>query len=381
MMKILFIDTGEHIENSLKTILADEYSVASYTSPEEGGDGCGADLVKEENPDIIVLDVTAANSSGIHLIRGLTSTPDSPPIIITSRWADIRQVVQAMRLGVYDYITGPIKVEQLTGTIRKALDYKVRRSRKLPNKKAGFLENLIGESPLFTEVKNLLKAYADADSPILLTGESGTGKDLAAKVIHNLSLRREGPFIPINCGAIPETLMESELFGSVKGAFTDARDREGCFEQASGGTLLLDEIGEMRLPAQVKLLRVLEEKRVTRVGETKQRPIDVRIISATNRDLKKAVNRKDFRRDLYYRISILPLYIPPLRDRKEDIPLLSAYFLENSINGKRYLAQGAEEKLMAYPWPGNVRELKNVLERAAILAEKRQIGEQYILFQ
>jgi DNA-binding NtrC family response regulator len=375
MVKVLLIDTANHISRTLKTILADEYALAQYSSLDQA-----PDLLHREHPDIIILDITAANSRGVRYIRALTSSPGYPPIIITAQSADIQEVVQAMRLGVYDFITGPLKIEQLIGTIRKALEYQARTRNPIAIGDRELLDTMIGDSPPFMEVKNLLAAYADTDIPVLLTGESGTGKELAAKTLHALSPRCEGPFIPINCGAIPETLIEGELFGSVKGAFTDARDRKGCFERASGGTLFLDEIGEMRRPAQVKLLRVLEERTVTRVGGSHPIPIDVRIISATNRDLKQAVNRQEFRRDLYYRISILPIPLPPLRERKDDISLLSAYFLDNSTGGKKILSKGAAEKLNNYLWPGNVRELKNVLERAVILSRNSTIDEDRILF-
>jgi transcriptional regulator with PAS, ATPase and Fis domain len=230
-------------------------------------------------------------------------------------------------------------------------------------------DGLAGESAAMTEVRQLIRRYGPSDSPVLILGESGTGKELVARSVHAVSRRGGSPFVAVNCGALPESLIETELFGSEKGAFTDAVARPGCFERANGGTLFLDEIGELSAGAQTRLLRVLEQKELTRIGGTREVPLDVRVVSATNRGLKEAAGKGGFRLDLYYRLSVLPITVPPLRERTEDIPILAALFLSRAGGGALRFASDARDKLSAHPWPGNVRELRNVMERAMLAAE------------
>jgi DNA-binding NtrC family response regulator len=289
-------------------------------------------------------------------------------------------VVQALKNGAVNYLVKPYGVEDLKKAIVDALQYKIP---SLPFSQDGDeeLEQFIGVSTTIKEIKNLLLTYAPSDSPVLLMGESGTGKEIAAHLIHSLSPRGKGPFVPINCGAIPATLLETELFGSMKGAYTGAVTREGSFERASGGTLFLDEIGEMPKQQQVTLLRVLEQQMVRRVGGNSLIPVDVRIVSATNRNLKEAVEEGLFREDLYYRLHTLFVTLPPLRERKEDIPLLSYFFLQKQGAEGVKISPPAMEKLKNHTWRGNARELRNIIQRAVLLKRERNIiRPQDILF-
>jgi len=372
MVKILFIDDDIYLQKALKSYLPEEYSLISEIMGKKG-----IISAVREKPDVILLDIHLPDIHGLDVLSALTGKPHCPPVIMISGYGTIEIAVRAIRMGAYDFITKPYKFEQLQGTIRRAVEFSAISSSALPVSNEDVFSSLIGEDPQIKELKKTIRLYAAAESSVFITGESGTGKDLAANSIHKLSRRNKGPYHAINCGAIPDTLIETELFGSVKGAFTDAREKEGCFEAAADGTLFLDEIGEMSIQAQVKLLRVLEEKSITRVGSTRRIPINVRTITATNKDLAEAVSQCKFRQDLYYRINILPLKIPPLRERKDDLPLLCAHLLKNS--GKKLLPS-AYEKLRKYSWPGNIRELKNVMERAVLLSEGENIQARHIQF-
>ena len=242
------------------------------------------------------------------------------------------------------------------------------------------MQEMIGESAGMQELKELIRRYAPSNSPVLVLGESGTGKERAARLIHDASRRRDGPYVAVNCGAIPATLLESELFGAEKGAFTDAVSRPGSFERADGGTLFLDEIGEMSPAAQASLLRVIEQKELTRVGGTRTIALDVRVVSASNRELKQDVSAGRFRADLFYRLGVLPIRVPPLRERPADIPLLAVHFLERLGTASRTLGGGARERLLAHPWPGNIRELRSVMERAVLAADGGEIRPCHLLF-
>ncbi len=369
MIRLLFIDDDESAQSTLRMVLPEDYRLDSSLTGREG-----LEAARSLEPDVILLDIDLPDLDGLEVLEALARRLLSPPVIMLTAYSDLELVKRALRLGAYDYLVKPYRLDQLTGTIRLAVqNIPVRRSFH-PGGEEEALAGLVGESPALRETRALLARYGPSDAPVLIEGESGTGKELAAAALHRLSPRRDGPFVPVNCGAFPESLLESELFGAERGAFTDAVSRPGCFEQAAGGTLFLDEIGEMSLPAQVKLLRVLECKEVVRVGGRQRLPLNIRVLTATNRDLRTAVTAGRFREDLFYRISVLPVRLPPLRERKEDIPLLAVHFLQvreglpaGALPPR--LDPAAMERLAGHGWPGNVRELRNVLERAALLAD------------
>jgi len=367
MVRLLFIDDDPKAQKILDMALPDYHVISAYTAEE------GFRAVTDEDPDVVLLDIDLPDQDGIELLARLQAVPAPPPVIMVTGFSDTRLVVRAIKAGAYDYLVKPYETEHLTGTIRQALQSHIPALQSAPGRGA---DRLVGESVPIRRVKSLIHRFGPSGAPILVHGESGTGKELVARAIHEVS-GRPGPFVPINCGAIPETLFESELFGSVRGAYTDALTREGAFELANRGSLFLDEIGEMPFPAQVKLLRVLEEKRVRRLGSAETVRLNVRVIAATQRDLKRQIRRNAFREDLFYRLGVLHIEIPPLRERRDDIGLLSSCFLQES--GKR-LGGGALEKLTAHGWPGNVRELRNVMERAALLADDRLIAAPGIVF-
>jgi two-component system, NtrC family, response regulator AtoC len=375
MVKVLFIDDDLDAHRLLKMVLPDNIKVHSSLTGKRA-----QPLIDEIVPDLILLDIHLTDVDGLDLLKTIVADPGSPPVLMLSAENEVKKVVQALRIGAVNYLVKPYGVEDLKNAIIEALQYKIP---SIPPSEEGGkdLESFIGVSGKMKEIKDLLLTYAPSDNPVLLFGESGTGKEIAARLIHSLSPRAKGPFIPINCGAIPATLLETELFGSEKGAFTGAVTREGSFERASGGTLFLDEIGEMPKQQQVTLLRVLEQQMVKRVGGSKMMPIDVRIVSATNRNLKEAVEMGAFREDLYYRLHTLLISLPPLRDRKEDIPLLAYFFIQKQREKGVKISPGAMEKLKSHNWRGNVRELENIIQRAVLLKRKRTIIQpQDILF-
>ncbi|MEW5814316.1 MAG: sigma-54 dependent transcriptional regulator [Spirochaetota bacterium] len=372
MIRILFIDDDSQAHKILKMVLPEDYIILSATRGIHG-----FEMVKAEDPDLILLDINLPDISGFEVLKRVNSIPSSPPVVMLTGFSETDLVVQAIRGGACDFITKPYTLEKLLKSIREALSY---RSKYLFKKETdGEIEDLIGESPAIRELKRIIGVYSHSNSSILITGETGTGKDKAAKIIHGLSRRKTGPFIAINCGAIPASLLETEIYGSEKGAFTGAVSRPGSFEQASGGTLFLDEIGEMHIYSQVKLLRILEDNEIIRIGGTKKIPIDVRIISATNKNLQEEVKNGTFRQDLLFRINILPIEIPPLRQRKEDIPILAAYFLQSLSSNKKKMSSSAYDRLTTHRWPGNIRELKNVIERAILLSGEEEIGIKHII--
>ena len=334
--------------------------------------------------DIIVCDITLPDTNGIDLLEFARQvSPDSAFLLMTGKEHPQELIIQALNLGADRYIVKSDRtVEEVGSVVRRAEEYlRTRRERDLYQRAARELarDNIIGQSRSLRGLLETAKAVALTNSTVLITGESGTGKELVARRIHELSPRYDHPFVSINCGAFPETLLESELFGFVRGAFTGAmQNKQGLFQAAGGGTLFLDEIGEMSLPMQVKLLRVLQERTVRPLGSTEERRVDVRVIAATNKDIRQIVAEKSFREDLYYRISVIPLHVPPLRERAEDIPLLALHFLHRYTEqmGKpvRGIAKEALEALQRYPWPGNVRELENAVERAVALEGGEEIN-------
>jgi DNA-binding NtrC family response regulator len=334
---------------------------------------------RPEPPACLIVDLMLPGMSGLDLLRELARTGMDLPTILLTGHGDIPTSVQAVKAGAFDVLTKPYDVDELLAAVRRALSPRVRESG--PGI-AGWTEGLVGESEALRWVLHQIDLVADTDATVLVTGESGTGKELLARAIHERSRRRHGRLVTVNCAAIPEALFESEIFGHAKGAFTGAmHDRPGRFEAAQGGTLMLDEVAEVPLGVQAKLLRALQEKEVERVGEVRPRKVDVRIVAATNRDLAAQVEGGRFRSDLFYRLNVFPIESPPLRERREDIPLLAAHFVEATARRLRIqpprLTQAVVRRLMAREWPGNIRELENAIERAVILADGGELRFDY----
>jgi two-component system NtrC family response regulator len=367
-VKILVIDDDESLRRVLEYNLAQEgYAVLTASSGEQG-----LDLLRKEGADLVVTDVRMPGMDGLQVLEGVRKVDPNVQVIILTAFGTIEMAVEAMKAGAFHYISKPFNRDELKLTIKKALQLKelerenvaLREELKV---RTG-LDAIIAESPPMSQVLELVVRVAPTDTTVLILGESGTGKELIARAIHGSSPRAHGPFVTVNCAAIPETLLESELFGHVRGAFTGAiRDRVGKFEAAEGGTIFLDEIGEMRPDLQVKILRVLEERMLERVGDNRLIHVDVRVLAATNKDLSKAIQAGEFREDLYYRLNVVPLQIPPLRERREDIRPLAQHFLKQlGASPRLTIAPEAFRALESYDWPGNVRELENALERAMI---------------
>ena len=333
-------------------------------------------LIKEDIFDLVVTDVKMPKAGGLEVLKAVKETSPDTVVIMITAFATAETAVEAMKEGAYDYITKPFKVDEINLIFRNALEKRklvaenVLLRREVEAGK-GF-GNFIGRSDAIKKVFDLISKVADKTSTVLITGESGTGKELAARALHNMGSRKERPFVYIHCGALPEQLLESELFGHMKGSFTGAvENKEGLFEVAEGGTVFLDEISETTQTFQVKLLHVMQEREFKRVGGTTDIKVDVRIIAATNRDLAEEIRTGNFREDLFYRLNVIPLTMPPLRERKDDIPLLVDHFLAKfkKAGGAEKVSEDALGLLMEYPWPGNVRELENIIERAGALSE------------
>ncbi|MGD8757444.1 MAG: sigma-54 dependent transcriptional regulator [Deltaproteobacteria bacterium] len=376
--RILVVDDDLEIRESVADVLRQ----AGY-DVDEAKDGKKAiKCIDAGSYDLVLTDLNLPKLDGMKVLRHvLDESPDTICIILTG-FGTIKGSVEAIKMGAFDYISKPVKSDEIVIVVEKALKYRrLERENVLLKqqlRKKYQFENFIGDSKPIQKVFELIEKVADTDSTVLITGESGTGKELIAKAIHYNSYRRDNPMVVINCGAIPEELLESELFGHEKGAFTGAHKmRVGRFELANGGTIFLDEIGDMSPNLQVKLLRVLQEQKFERVGGTRTLEIDVRIIAATNKNLINAVNRGTFRQDLYYRLNVIPIKVPPLRHRKSDIPLLIDFFFKRidprKRNGISGFSSDAGEALVAYDWPGNVRELENMVERMSILANGDQV--------
>jgi two-component system nitrogen regulation response regulator NtrX len=368
--KILVIDDEAVIRRTLKEIL--EFEKYSVDVVENGVKGL--ELVKKIHYDLILCDVKMPGIDGIEFLTESMTITDSP-IVMISGHGNIETVVEAIKLGAYDYIAKPLDLNRLLITVRNAIDKKsLVAETKILKQKVSSKNVIIGESKEIKEVFSIIDKVSDTDAKVLITGENGTGKELVARQIYEKSSRNKKPFIEVNCAAIPSELIESQLFGHEKGAFTSAvKMRKGDFELAHEGTLFLDEIGDMSLSAQAKVLRALQENKITRVGGEKEINVDVRVIAATNKNLKEEIEKGNFREDLFHRISVIIIKVPPLRDRKDDIPLLVDYFLEDLSKkmGKKPISfsKKAIEKLQEIPWRGNVRELRNVVERLSILCD------------
>jgi two-component system response regulator AtoC len=378
-MIVLIIDDEPGLRQTVSLILSHEgYEVHTASDGEEG-----LARALEVQPDMILCDVRMPRLSGLEFLEKYRAANGTAMVIVMTAYGGIEMAIQAMKKGAYDYIQKPFAPDQLVLTLKKAEEREtLRREVTRLREEVGIdrrYREIVVKSPAMTKALEVAAKVAKHPSPVLITGESGTGKELVARLIHDESERSRGPFVPVNCGAIPENLLESELFGYVKGAFTGAdRDKPGLFEAASGGTLLLDEIGDMPVTLQVKLLRVLQESEIRRLGDTRARSVDVRLVAATNKDLDEEVRLGDFRRDLYYRIAVVPIHLVPLRQRRDEIPLLVAHFIEQ-YNRKlkldiRGIDSDAMRILLEYPWPGNVRELENTVERALVLSNGPKIG-------
>ena len=372
MPKILIIDDERFIRASLREIL--EYEKFEVSEAQNGEEGI--QKIKEEDFDLVLCDVKMPKMDGIEVLDQAKALDKSPQFIMISAHGSIETAVEATKKGAFDFIPKPPDLNRLLLTVRNALDKKqLVTETKVLKKKLSKKFDMVGESPAIARVKDTIEKVAPTDARVLITGPNGTGKELVAHWVHQKSNRQEEPFVAVNCAAIPSELIESELFGHEKGAFTSAhKQRNGKFEQAQGGTLFLDEIGDMSLSAQSKVLRALQENLINRVGSDKDIKVDVRVLAATNKDLKKEIEAGRFREDLYHRLSVILIQVPALKDRKEDIPLLIEKFLEDIAqeNGdaKKKITAEAVAKLQEFPWTGNIRELRNVVERLVILGEQ-----------
>ena len=385
--KVLIVDDEKLIRWSVRRQL-EEWGYAALEA--ESGTG-GLAQIRAEAPDLILLDVRLPDLSGIEVLREIKQNNLSIPVIMITGDPQLDDIKTAIKLGALDFIKKPLDFDELQITLANAIDrshLRLERDslREEVKRRSGYHE-VVGGSPRMVELMNFVRKVAASEaSTVLIQGESGTGKDLIAKAIHYESVRADKPFVAINCSAIPETLMEAELFGHERGAFTDAKaQKKGLFEIADGGTLFLDEIGEMSTYLQAKLLRVLEDQTIRRIGGVKDIGVDIRVIAASNRDLERGVREATFRQDLFYRLSIIPIFIPPLRQHKEDVLPLVEFFIERynfrfrkNIKG---IARETGELLVRYDWPGNVRELKNAIERAMILEEADYIRPTYLPIQ
>lgn len=375
MRKILIVDDEVSVRDSLRMIFKKDYQVIMAGSADEA-----FIKVKSEEPDLIFLDIIMPEKDGMQALKEIREVHPQISVIMLTATKTLKTAVEAMRLGAYDYITKPFDVEELKLIAQKALESRDLRmeNRRLQGEveERYHFDNIIGKSKEMREIYATIRQIAEKNSTVLIHGESGTGKELVARAIHFNSHRKNKPFVAVNCAAIPETLIESELFGHEKGAFTDAQTRRiGHFELADQGTLFLDEISELSLPTQAKILRALQERDFVRVGGGKTISVDVRLISATNKNLEELMARGAFRSDLFYRINVVPLTIPPLRKRKEDILLLAKHFLDKHAGvGKKKISPEAMDILIAYDWPGNVRELENIIERIVVLTTSDTIN-------
>ena len=384
MSKILLIEDEAAIRRVLVKILNEENKDYNVTEAEDGL--VGMELIKKEDYDLVLCDIKMPKMDGVEVLEATSKIKPEIPFVMISGHGDLDTAVQTMRMGAFDYISKPPDLNRLLNAVRNALDRKqlVQENARL-KKKVGKNFQMIGESEEINRIKEIIEKVAPTDARVLVTGANGTGKELVAHWIHQKSERSKGPIIEVNCAAIPSELIESELFGHVKGAFTSAnKDRAGKFEAANGGTIFLDEIGDMSLSAQAKVLRALQENKISRVGSDKDIKVDVRVVAATNKDLKKEIEDKKFREDLYHRLAVILIEVPSLNNRREDIPLLVEYFSEKIASeqgtNKKTFTQAALNQLKEYNWTGNIRELRNVVERLLILGGAEITEEDVSLF-
>lgn len=373
MNQILLIEDEEPIRRVMVKILAEEDASYEVTEAENGEAGLNA--LKKKNFDLVLCDIKMPKMDGIEVLQEANSLDLNVPFIMLTGHGNIETAVGAMKLGAYDFIPKPPDLNRLLTAVRHGIENKtLRKENSKLKKKVAQKYTIVGESAEVQRMKAMISKVAPTDARVLITGENGTGKELVAHQLHQLSERSKASFIEVNCAAIPSELIESELFGHVKGAFTSAvKDRSGKFEAADQGTLFLDEIADMSLAAQAKVLRALQEKKIQRVGNEKDITVDVRVIAATNKDLIEEIKEGRFREDLYHRLAVIIISVPPLEERKEDIPLLVSYFTEllakeQGLEQKTF-SDEALKKLSSYPWTGNIRELRNVVERLLILGD------------
>ena len=382
MAKILVIDDEKSIRDTLKEIL--EYEDHQVDLAADGDEGLA--LFKENKYDIVLLDIKMPQKDGIEVLEEIFKINYEIPVIMISGHGNIDTAVESIKKGAYDFIEKPLDLNRLLVTIRNAMDKSTLvNETKTLKKKVSKTYDIVGESEAITKVKDMIEKVAPTDARVLITGPNGSGKELVARWLHEKSERANGPFIEVNCAAIPSELIESELFGHEKGAFTSAhKQRKGKFEQSHTGTIFLDEIGDMSLNAQAKVLKALEEKKISRVGSDKDIHVDVRIIAATNKNLKEEIEKNRFREDLYHRLSVILIDVPSLDDRKDDIPLLAEHFNELICAdygvSKKIITDDALEELKKISWTGNIREFRNVLERLIILCDKEITGKDVVAY-
>ena len=374
MPKILIIEDEAAIRRVLKKIISEENETYNVEEAEDGLQGI--EMIMNTDYDLVFCDIKMPKMDGEEVLEKAKKIKPETPIVMISGHGDLETAVNTMRLGAFDYISKPPDLNRLLNTVRNALDRKelVVENKRL-KKKVSKSYQMVGESEAISHIKNIIEKVAATDARVLITGPNGTGKELVAHWLHEKSDRSKATMIEVNCAAIPSELIESELFGHVKGSFTGAnKDRAGKFEAANGGTIFLDEIGDMSLSAQAKVLRALQENRISRVGSDKDIKVDVRVVAATNKDLKKEISEGRFREDLYHRLAVILIKVPALNDRREDIPLLVDFFsqkiAEEQGDAKKIFSNEAIQLLQEYDWTGNIRELRNVVERLIILGEK-----------
>ncbi len=372
MPKILIVDDEKAIRRTLKEIL--EYEKYDIEEAEDGE--IGLEKIEKNNYDVVILDIKMPKKDGLEVLTEMQQKGIDTPVIVLSGHGNIETAVEAVKKGAFDYIPKPPDLNRLLITVRNAMDkVSLVTETKILKKKIAKSKDIVGESNPIVKIKETIAKVAPTEARVLITGDNGSGKELVARWLHEQSNRANGPLIEVNCAAIPSELIESELFGHEKGAFTSAiKQRIGKFEQANGGTLFLDEIGDMSLSAQAKVLRALQENKITKVGGDKEEKVDVRVVAATNKDLLKEVEENRFRMDLYHRLSVILIHVPSLNERKDDIPVLADHFL-NEICGDygipvKKIEKDALESLQARNWTGNIRELRNVVERLVIMSEK-----------
>ena len=382
MPKVLVIDDERAIRRTLKEIL--EFEKFTVDVAEDGP--TGLEMLKDTSYDVILLDIKMPKMDGMEVLDHILQITHETPIIMISGHASIENAVEAIKKGAYDFIEKPLDLNRLLITLRNALDKTelVTETKKL-RKKVKRVYDMIGDSPAIMQIKEMIDKVAPTEARVLITGQNGTGKEVVARWLHEKSNRADKPFVEVNCAAIPSELIESELFGHEKGAFTSAhKQRKGKFEQANGGTLFLDEIGDMSLAAQAKVLRALQENKISRIGGDKDVKVDVRVIAATNKNLEEEIQKKNFREDLYHRLSVILIRVPSLNERLEDIPLLADYFIKQICDEygspRPSITNDAIKELQKINWTGNIREFRNVIERLIILSGKQIEAEHIHLY-
>lgn len=370
MSNILLIEDEDSIRRVLKKVLQEDNQSYKFTEATDGQEGIST--VKKQDFDLILCDIKMPKKDGIEVLDFIRNHTPTTPVVMISGHGNLETAVKAMRMGAFDYISKPPDLNHLLSTVRSALQSKVQPA-PVQNavKKPNVSQQMVGESDAMQRIHKLISKVAPTQARVLVQGPNGSGKELIADAIHKNSLRHKGPFVEVNCAAIPSELIESELFGHVKGAFTSAhKDRKGKFEAAHGGTLFLDEIGDMSLPAQAKVLRALQEHKVQRVGSDKDISVDVRVVAATNKNLMEEINARRFREDLFHRLAVIEIQVPPLNDRRSDIPLLIDHF-NTALTPPKSIEQNAVKLLTEMNWTGSVRQLRNVVERLHILSDDR----------